>query len=99
MTRGVWSIPVPTQKAVVKPDVVIAPIVGFHACWRLGYGGGYFDRTLAAREPRPAAIGIGFEIMEIPGFRPQPHDIPMQTVVTESRIIECRRDLVCSDTQ
>jgi len=88
MTRGVWNIPVPAERTVVNPDVVLAPVVGFQGCWRLGYGGGYFDRTLAARTPRPVAVGIGFDMMETPGFAPEPHDIPMRAVVTESRVIE-----------
>ena len=48
--RGVWNIPIPVEGApVVSPDIVIAPLVGFDpAGYRLGYGGGFFDRTLAA---------------------------------------------------
>lgn len=88
MTRGFWSIPVPVEGAVATPDVVIAPLVGFRGFWRLGYGGGYFDRTLAARAPRPAAIGIGFDMMETPDFGPEPHDVPMSAVVTEGRILQ-----------
>lgn len=90
MTRGFWNIPVPTEKAVVQPDAVIAPLVGFHGCWRLGYGGGYFDRTLAARTPRPVAIGVGLDRMEVEGFQAEPHDIPMTYIVTESRIFPAR---------
>lgn len=86
MTRGFWNIPVPIEKTVVKPDAVIAPLVGFQSCWRLGYGGGYFDRTLAASVPRPIPIGVGLDRMEVEGFHPQPHDIPMTYIVTESRI-------------
>lgn len=88
MTRGFWNIPVPVEKKPIDPDVVIAPLVGFHDCWRLGYGGGYFDRTLAARTPRPAAIGIGFDFTEVSHFTPRDHDIPMKRIVTESRIYE-----------
>lgn len=90
VTRGVWNIPVPVERSVVVPDLVIAPLVGFHACWRLGYGGGYFDRTLAANIPRPAALGIGYDILELDCFSPQPHDLPMQAVITESRVISSR---------
>lgn len=88
MTRGVWNIPVPVERSLATPDIIIAPLVGFHGCWRLGYGGGYFDRTLAAGNPRPVAIGVGFDILETEHFTPRPHDIPMQAVVTESRVIE-----------
>jgi 5,10-methenyltetrahydrofolate synthetase len=58
MDRGVWDIPVPATREAVEPDVLIAPLVGFDtAGFRLGYGGGYFDRTLAASSPRPYCIG------------------------------------------
>jgi 5,10-methenyltetrahydrofolate synthetase len=86
MTRGFWNIPVPAEKVPVDPDVVIAPLVGFSGCWRLGYGGGYFDRTLAARAPRPIALGVGFDFSDLPDFAPEPHDIPMETIVTDKRI-------------
>lgn len=84
MVRGFWNIPVPAEGPEVRPDVVLAPVVGFDAAgYRLGYGGGYFDRTLAALAPRPRAIGVGLEAARIATIHPQPHDIPMQAVVTE----------------
>ncbi len=54
MVRGDWNIPVPPPDApVVTPDIVLAPLVGWDgARYRLGYGGGYFDRTLAALSNR-----------------------------------------------
>ncbi|MGE0745990.1 MAG: 5-formyltetrahydrofolate cyclo-ligase, partial [Rhodospirillales bacterium] len=85
---GVWDIPGPAADApAVTPDVVIAPVVGFDpACFRLGYGGGYFDRTLAAMAPRPRAIGVGYGCAAIPTIYPQPHDIPMDWVVTGEEV-------------
>jgi 5,10-methenyltetrahydrofolate synthetase len=69
---------------------VLAPLVGFdRQCYRLGYGGGYVDRTLAALSPRPLAIGVGFELSLIETIYPQPFDIPMDLVVTEAEI-RCR---------
>ena len=51
-------IAVSQRRDVVSPDLVLAPLVGFdREKYRLGYGGGYFDRTLAASQPRPIAIG------------------------------------------
>lgn len=87
LVDGVWNIPVPERRNVVIPHAVLAPLVGFdRQCYRLGYGGGYFDRTLAALSPRPRAIGVGFELSQIETIDPQPFDIPMDIVVTEAEI-------------
>jgi 5,10-methenyltetrahydrofolate synthetase len=83
MERGIWNIPVPAKGGEVIPTVTIAPLVGFDAaCFRLGYGGGYFDRTLASLESRPTVIGVGYAFAAIATIRPQPHDIPMDWIVT-----------------
>lgn len=80
---GVWNIPVPADGAEVTPTVVIAPLVGFDPeGYRLGYGGGFFDRTLAAQFPRPLAIGVGHPVGTLSTIYPQPHDIPMDWIVT-----------------
>ncbi len=84
MTRGFWNIPVPARQKKVLPDAVIAPLVGYdRQNYRLGYGGGYFDRTLAALWPRPLVIGVGLDTSGLETIHPQPHDIPMDVVVTE----------------
>jgi 5-formyltetrahydrofolate cyclo-ligase len=81
----VWNIPVPKKRDAVIPDAVLAPLVGFdRQCYRLGYGGGYFDRTLASLSPRPLAIGVGFELSQIETIYPQSFDVPMDVVVTEA---------------
>ncbi|MFO1091124.1 MAG: 5-formyltetrahydrofolate cyclo-ligase [Hyphomicrobiales bacterium] len=91
MERGFWNIPVPAQRDVVHPDLVIAPLIGFDpACYRLGYGGGYFDRTLASLEPRPYAVGVGLEATRLQTIHPQPHDIPMASIVTERGLVHSR---------
>ncbi len=84
MTRGIWDIPVPAEGRPVRPDTLLIPLVGFDARgYRLGHGGGYYDRTLAAMPRRPLAIGIGFESLRLQTIHPQPHDIPMDLIVTE----------------
>ena len=86
LARGVWNIPVPSQRDVVVPDLLLAPLVGFdQARYRLGNGGGYFDRTLASLARRPVVIGIGYDAGALDTIFPQPHDIPMDAVLTESR--------------
>jgi len=84
LKHGRWNIPVPPDQDPVKPDVLVVPLVGFDSrCYRLGYGGGFYDRTLAALTPRPHTIGIAFTDAELPSIYPQPHDIPMDVIVTE----------------
>jgi 5-formyltetrahydrofolate cyclo-ligase len=87
LTTGVWDIPIPEKREIAVPAMVLAPVVAFdRACYRLGYGGGYFDRTLAALNPCPLAVGIGFACQEIATIHPQPFDVPMDLVVTEAGI-------------
>jgi len=82
---GRYGIPEPEGGgAPLWPDILLAPLVGFDAAnYRLGYGKGYFDRTLAALDPRPLAIGIGFELAFVASVLPRPHDIPMDFILTE----------------
>ncbi|WP_239024990.1 5-formyltetrahydrofolate cyclo-ligase [Rhodoligotrophos defluvii] len=88
LTRGVLGIPIPADTASVVPNVVIAPCLAFDsACYRLGYGGGYFDRTLASFREKPLAIGVAFSRFQIETIHPQPHDVPMDKVVTERAVI------------
>ena len=85
LVDGVWNIPIPEKRQIVTPKAVLAPLVGFDRDWyRLGYGGGYFDRTLAALAPRPWAIGVGFELSRLETIYPQDFDIPMDLIVTEA---------------
>ena len=84
LEKGVWNIPVPAAGQPVQPTVVIAPLVGFDpGKYRLGYGGGFFDRTLAAMSARPLVIGVGYRMAAIATIYPQPHDIPMSAIVTD----------------
>jgi 5-formyltetrahydrofolate cyclo-ligase len=82
--KGVWNIPVPVEGPPVLPSVVIAPVVGFDPDrYRLGYGGGFFDRTLAAMAAKPLVIGVGYRMSAIRTIYPQQHDIPMDMIVTD----------------
>lgn len=84
MASGIWNIPVPADGIDVLPDIVVSPIVGFDsACYRLGYGGGFYDRTLAALAHKPLVIGVGFAMSQVATIHPLPHDIPMHFIVTE----------------
>lgn len=88
MEPGIWNIPVPVDGQPVEPTHILSPLVGFDAAgYRLGYGGGYFDRTLAQMHDkglRPTVIGVGHSLARISTIFPQPHDIPMNIILTES---------------
>jgi 5,10-methenyltetrahydrofolate synthetase len=87
MKVGVLAIPFPVDTPLLLPDAVLVPPVGFTARGeRLGYGGGFFDRTLESLQPQPLKIAVAFELCRIPTIHAQAHDIPMDFVVTEAGI-------------
>lgn len=87
LERGVWNIPFPADGAEVAPDIVIAPVVGFDThCYRLGYGGGFFDRTLESLPHMPLRIGVGYAMQRLDTIHPHRYDIAMSHVVTEEGI-------------
>ena len=84
MRPGIWDIPVPAVAEPVAPDCLLVPLVGFDdQGFRLGYGGGYYDRTIVAMPRPPLAIGIGYAFQRMPTIQPQPFDQPMDAIVTE----------------
>lgn len=94
LVRGDWNIPVsPPDAEIVIPDVTLAPCLAWSAdCFRLGWGGGYFDRTLAVLTPRPFTIGIALSHARLPTIYPQAHDIPLDLIVTEDGVAATRTD-------
>ena len=87
MRAGVYDIPVPDGTEIVVPDVAIVPMNGYDGRgYRLGYGGGFFDRTLAALGRRVVAVGVSYDVLRLRTIYPQPHDLPMDFVITESGI-------------
>ena len=70
------------------PQVLIVPLAGFDRKGnRIGYGGGFFDRTLAALQPAPISVGVGFEIARVDDVQPEPHDLPLDWMVTEAGVV------------
>jgi 5-formyltetrahydrofolate cyclo-ligase len=91
LASGPLGIPYPASSDPVVPTLVLVPLSGWdEAGHRLGYGGGFFDRTLASLPKRPIAIGVGYELGRMPTIRPQAWDIPMDWIVTERGVY--RRD-------
>lgn len=91
LAKGPLDIPYPVGSAELVPQVVLLPMNGWDAQgYRLGYGGGFFDRTLAALEPKPQVIGVSYEMARLATIHPQAWDIPVDYVVTERGVY--RRD-------
>ena len=87
MERGFWNIPVPAKHERVTPDILLAPLVGWdNQNFRLGYGGGYFDRTLAAFTGDRFVIGVGLSQAKLDTIFPQPYDQPLDMIITEHGI-------------
>ncbi|GLU34197.1 5-formyltetrahydrofolate cyclo-ligase [Trinickia caryophylli] len=86
MRMGHHRIPEPLDTPAVLPDLLLVPCVGFDdAGYRLGYGGGYYDRTLAAwpGPSQPITVGIAYEACRIEALAHEPHDRPLDGIVTE----------------
>ncbi len=85
LVPGVWNIPVPEQRQLVEPSMLLVPLVGFdEQGYRLGYGGGFYDRTLASFSAPFYAIGVGLDLASLKTIYPQPHDIPMNEIICVS---------------
>ncbi|ABK43235.1 5-formyltetrahydrofolate cyclo-ligase [Magnetococcus marinus MC-1] len=86
--RGPFGIPQPgPDRAQIEPgavDLMLVPLVGFDAQGgRLGYGGGFYDRTLAGQRPK-LLVGLGFAGQQVEHLPRADHDIPLDAVVTET---------------
>jgi 5-formyltetrahydrofolate cyclo-ligase len=91
LAKGPLDIPFPVDSPEVTPDAVLVPMNGWdRSGYRLGYGGGFFDRTLASLPKKPVVIGASYEFGRLDTIHPQPWDIPMDYVVTERGVY--RRD-------
>jgi 5-formyltetrahydrofolate cyclo-ligase len=94
LQRGQWGIREPKSEAPeLHPDLVIAPLAAFDRHGnRLGYGAGYYDLTIAALRAmkRIVAVGIGYAMQEVDAVPALPHDAPLDLVLTEREVIDCR---------
>jgi 5-formyltetrahydrofolate cyclo-ligase len=83
MTTGIFNTTIPQDPRTLTPDTLLIPLVGFDtAGYRLGYGGGYYDRTLA-QMPTVRTIGVGYALGRLDHFEPEPHDIALHTIVSD----------------
>jgi 5-formyltetrahydrofolate cyclo-ligase len=84
MANDAYDIPKPVDTEIVTPTLLLVPCVGFTAKgFRLGYGGGFYDRTLAAAAPKPFAVGLAFAHGFVSHWVPEPHDVALDAILTD----------------
>jgi 5-formyltetrahydrofolate cyclo-ligase len=83
MVRDEAGVQVPAQlRFIARPPALLIPCLGFNVDnYRLGYGGGYYDRTLE-QQPRPHTLGIAYSSQQAV-FSHGPYDVPLDVIVTE----------------
>lgn len=82
-----YGIPAPADGEFLIPEALLIPVNAFDAAgYRIGYGGGFFDRTLAALRPAPLTIGVGYELSRVDSIRPQAHDVQLDAMVSEAGV-------------
>jgi 5-formyltetrahydrofolate cyclo-ligase len=87
MEKDAFGVSVPLLRMTASPDALLVPCVGFNkGFFRIGYGGGMFDRTLEA-SPRPVTIGVGYAC-GLADFEADPHDVALDAVLTESALMK-----------
>jgi 5,10-methenyltetrahydrofolate synthetase len=87
MEEDAYGIPKPKGTEMFHPELLVVPCVGFGPGGvRLGYGGGFYDRTLAAISPRPVTVGLGYAHAHVPWLVAEPHDVPLDAILTEEGV-------------
>ena len=88
MEEDAYGIPKPKDTEVIVPTLLFVPCVGYGpGGYRLGYGGGFYDRTLATLSPRPFTVGLGFSQGWLPDMAPEPHDVPLDVVLNDRGVV------------
>ncbi|MES2978578.1 MAG: 5-formyltetrahydrofolate cyclo-ligase [Pseudomonadota bacterium] len=88
MEEDAYGIPKPKDTEIIVPTLLFVPCVGYGpGGYRLGYGGGFYDRTLAALEPRPITVGLGYSHGWLPDLEPEPHDVPLDALLNDKGVV------------
>ena len=84
MEEDAYGIPKPKDTEIIIPTLIFAPCVGYGpGGFRLGYGGGFYDRMLASLTPKPFSVGLGFGMGFLADLEPEPHDVPLDAILNE----------------
>lgn len=88
MEEDAYGIPKPKDTETITPTLLFVPCVGYAAGgYRLGYGGGFYDRTLAALQPRPFTVGLGFGPGFVEDFTSEAHDQPLDAILNDYGVV------------
>ena len=88
MEEDAYGIPKPKGTELIVPTLLFVPCVGYGpGGYRLGYGGGFYDRTLALLEPRPVTVGLGYSHGWLPDLLPEPHDLPLNVLLNDKGVV------------
>ena len=87
MEEDAYGIPKPKDTEVIVPTLLFVPCLGYGpGGFRLGYGGGFYDRTLATLQPRPVTVGLGYGHGWLPDLEPEPHDVALDVLLNDKGV-------------
>jgi 5-formyltetrahydrofolate cyclo-ligase len=87
MEEDAYGIPKPKDTEVIVPTLLFVPCLGYGpGGFRLGYGGGFYDRTLATLQPRPVTVGLGYSQGWLPELEPEPHDVALDVLLNDKGV-------------
>ena len=88
MEEDAYGIPKPKDTEVIVPTLLFVPCVGYGpGGYRLGYGGGFYDRTLAKLQPKPFTVGLGYTCGYVDDLEPEPHDVPLDAILNDNGVV------------
>jgi 5-formyltetrahydrofolate cyclo-ligase len=88
MQEDAYNIPKPRDTEEIVPTLLFVPCLGYApGGYRLGYGGGFYDRTLAQLTPKPFTVGLGFAHGYLDDFTPEEHDVPLDALLNENGVV------------
>ena len=88
MEEDAYGIRKPKDTELIVPTLLFAPCVGYGpGGYRLGYGGGFYDRMLSTLDPKPFTVGLGFGVGFVEDFEPEPHDQPLDAILNDYGVV------------